>query len=74
MKEIKDETLIELLEVLIEYRKTLREDDKVIHLGIKTQAGSSIKYVDDEDDAQSTIRSLKSLLNNGINTNESRSF
>ena len=75
MKGIKDETLIELIEVLIEYRKSVRTDDKIIHLGIKTQAGTLIKYIDNEDDAQSTIKSLKKILpTNEENKYERSSF
>jgi len=59
---IEDNTLIELVEILIEYRKDLQSEDETIHIGIKTQAGTTIKFIDNEEDAKATIKSLKKLL------------
>jgi len=74
MKGIKDETLIELIEILIEYRRETKTDEMTLHLGVKTQAGIHIKYIDNEDDAQNTIKSLKKLLHVDINRNRSSSY
>lgn len=42
-KRIEDNTLRELLEVLIAYREDLRLEGDVFHIGIKTQTDTSIK-------------------------------
>lgn len=59
---INDNTLEELLRILIEYRRDLQREDETIHIGIKTQAGSTIIYIDNEDDAINAIKGLKKLL------------
>lgn len=59
---IDDNTLRELLEILITYRQDLRRENESIHIGIKTQTGTSIIYIDNEDDARNTIKSLKKQL------------
>ena len=59
---IEDDTLRDLLEIVIAYRQDLRKENETIHIGIKTQAGSSIVYIDNEDDAQSTIKGLKKQM------------
>ena len=59
---ISDNTLKELLEILIMYRQDLRSENESIHIGIKTQAGSTIIYIDNEDDAINTIKGLKKQL------------
>ena len=59
---IEDETLIALVEALIKYRQNLKSDTETIHIGIKTQAGSLIKFIDNEDDAENTIINIKKIL------------
>ena len=59
---ISDNTLKELLEILIMYRQDLQRENESIHIGIKTQAGSTIIYIDNEDDAINSIKGLKKQL------------
>ena len=59
---IKDDTLRELLELLIVYRKEVSKENQILHIGIKTKAGTAIVYIDCEEDAQGTVKNLKKLL------------